>query len=151
MANLNYNKVILGGRLTADPELRMTQNGTPVANFTIASSERYGQEQKTLFQTCVAWNKTAQLINDYFRKGSSILVDGKLQQREWTDQQGQKRRSTEVVVLEVHFVDSKSESKATAEQPAVGPIATIPQSSVYDPPVGAPVFNDVTYDDDLPF
>ena len=116
MANLNLNKVILAGRLTAEPELKTTPSGISVLSFSIAVNRRYvkpadGQpaQQQTDFINLVAWRKTAEFISTYFHKGSSICVTGSIQVRPWQDQQGQKRYSTEVVVDEAMFVDSKGE------------------------------------------
>lgn len=112
MANFNLNKVILGGRMTADPELKQTNSGTPVLTFSIAVSRRFQKEgeQQADFINLVAWRQTAEFISRYFRKGSSICIVGNLQTRSWTDQNGQKRYATEVIVDEANFVDSKSEN-----------------------------------------
>ena len=116
MANLNLNKVILAGRLTAEPELKQTQSGISVLSFSIAVNRRYvksndGQQaqQQTDFINLVAWRQTAEFISRFFHKGSSICVTGSIQVRPWQDQQGQKRYTTEVVVDEAMFVDSKGE------------------------------------------
>ena len=114
MANFNFNKAILGGRLTADPELKTTPSGTPVTSFTIAVTRpgkpKDGEKPETDFINCTAWNKTAEFITQYFRKGSSICVVGLQQSRTWTDPQGNKRFATDTVVREVFFVDSKAEA-----------------------------------------
>ncbi len=115
MSNLNLNKVVLCGRLTGDPELRTTNQQTPVVSFTLAVNRRYGsrdssREQMTDFINCVAWRTTAEFISRYFRKGSAICITGSIQVRKWTDNQNQARYSTEVVVDEAMFVDSKSEN-----------------------------------------
>lgn len=151
MANFNFNKVILGGRLTQDPELKTTQSGIAVTSFSIAVNRRYtknAEQQQADFINVVAWRQQAELITRYFRKGSSICVVGSLQSRSWTDQQGQKRYVTEVVVDEVNFVDSKGEG------PAAGAAAYTPDS--YQTPsfasdAGAPKFEEMSNDDDLPF
>ena len=116
MANLNLNKVVLAGRLTAEPELKQTQSGISVLSFSIAVNRRYvksndGQQaqQQTDFINLVAWRQTAEFISRFFHKGSSICVTGSIQVRPWQDQQGQKRYTTEVVVDEAMFVDSKGE------------------------------------------
>lgn len=119
MANLNLNKVILGGRLTADPELKQTASGTPVTAFSVAVSRKYTAKtengtptQPTAdFINCVAWRATAEFICRYFHKGSSICVTGRIQTRSYTDNAGGKKYVTEVVVDEAYFVDSKSEQK----------------------------------------
>ncbi len=111
MANFNFDKVIVGGRLTADPELKQTQSGVSVTSFSIAITKRAkaGEEPKTLFINITAWRSTAELIARYFRKGSSICVVGEHQERSWTDGQGNKRKVLEIVAHEVQFVDSKNE------------------------------------------
>lgn len=113
MANLNLNKVILGGRLTADPELKTTGSGVSVLSFSLAINRKVGKdkEPQTDFINCQAWRQTAEFISRYFKKGSSICIVGSIQVRSWEDQNGQKRYATEVVVDEAMFVDSKSEAQ----------------------------------------
>ena len=112
MANFNFNKVILGGRLTSDPELKATQSGTNVCSFTIAVNRRGSKDgqQQGDFITCVAWKERAELVTKFFRKGSSICIVGELQTRKWQDSNGNNRSATEVIVNEVCFVDSKSDN-----------------------------------------
>lgn len=112
MANFNFNKIILGGRLTADPELKQTQSGIPVVSFTIAVNRRYqpkdaanSQSQADFFNV-TAWRANAEFVSRYFHKGSCICVVGSLQNRSWTDQQNVKHYATDVVADEVTFVDS---------------------------------------------
>lgn len=153
MANFNFNKVILGGRLTADPELKTTQNGTAVTSFTVAVNRRFakqGEQQQADFISCVAWRQQAELISRYFRKGSCICIVGNIQTRNWTDQQGQKRYVTEVIVDEVNFVDSKGEGPAvTGGAPSYTPDSY--QTPNFASDAGAPRFEDMSNDDDLPF
>ena len=138
MANFNFNKVILGGRLTADPELKQTPQGVSVTQFSVAIN-RKGKEAGTDFINCVAWRQTADFIHNFFKKGSSICLTGSIQVRSWNDQQGNKRQTTEVVVDEAFFVDSKTEGAQGAfEAPSF-------QTSQ------APKFEEVASDDDLPF
>lgn len=120
MANLNLNKVILGGRLTAQPELKTTPSGTNVTTFTIAINRRGGKDEqpKSDFINCVAWDKRAELICKYFGKGSSICIVGEIQTRSWKDNNGNNRYATEVIVSEVQFVDSKSENPMAAPSSA---------------------------------
>jgi single-strand DNA-binding protein len=110
MANLNLNKVILGGRLTAKPELKTTTSGLNVCEFNIAVNRKVAKDkpQETDFIKCQAWRERAEFISKYFDKGSSICVAGSIQTRSWDDQNGQKRFATEVVVDEAMFVDSRS-------------------------------------------
>ncbi len=112
MSNFNINKVILGGRLTADVELKSTPNGVPVCQFGLAVNRKYSKEgeQATDFINVVAWRQHAEFISRYFRKGSSICIVGNIQTRSWEDPQTkQKRYATEVIVDEALFVDSKSD------------------------------------------
>ena len=117
MANFNFNEVILGGRLTADPELKTTQNGTFVTSFSIAVNRNYQKEQQTDFINIVAWKGTAEFICRFFKKGSSICVVGELQTRSYNDGSGNKRHVTEVVARDARFVDGKNEVTASEEEP----------------------------------
>ena len=107
------NRIILMGRLTRDPELRHTQQGTPVATFSLAVDRdfkgRDGGERATDFIDIVAWRNTADFVSKYFTKGRMAVVEGRLQIREWTDRDGGKRRSAEVIADNVYFGDSKRE------------------------------------------
>ena len=111
MANFNFNKVIIGGRLTADPELKTTPSRISVCSFVVAVNRRASGDREAAadFLKCTAWRQTAEFISRYFHKASSICVVGTIQTRSWTDQQGQKRFSTEIVADEAFFVDAKSE------------------------------------------
>lgn len=113
MANLNLNKSIIGGRLTADPELQTTQNGISVCSFSIAVARKANRE-KTEYIRCVAWRNMAEFISKYFHKGSSICIIGNIQTRSWDDSDGKKQYATEVVVEETMFVDSKSDAQESA-------------------------------------
>ena len=120
------NKVILMGRLTRDPELRRTGSGTAVASFSLAVDRDYKSqsgEKETDFIDIVAWRSTAEYVCKYFTKGRMAVVEGRLQIRDWTDRDGGKRRSAEVVADNVYFGDSKrpdsdtSRGKPTAPPP----------------------------------
>lgn len=100
------NTITIMGRLTRDPELRYTQSNTPVASFTLAVDRDFGEKQ-TDFIDCVAWRGTGEFVDKYFSKGSMAAVAGRLQIREWTDNNGSKRRSAEVVAEHVYFGESK--------------------------------------------
>lgn len=113
----SFNKVILIGNLTADPELKQTPQGTSVCRFTLAINRRFSrnadQGQPTAdFISVVAWRERADFVAKFFKKGRPLLVCGQLQTRNWTDAQGNKRYSTEVVADEVTFVENKSSSGA---------------------------------------
>lgn len=114
MANLNINKVILGGRITNELELKQTQSGIATIIFSMAI-QRKSNNQESDFINCRAWRNTAEFISKYFKKGNSICVVGALQNREWQDKQGNKRTSTEVIVDEAYFVDSKNENSGFVE------------------------------------
>lgn len=150
MANFNFNKVILGGRLTADPELRQNPSGIAVTSFSIAVNRRFSKnaEQQADFFNVVAWRQNAEFISRYFRKGSSICIVGTIQNRSWTDQQGQKRYATDIVVDEAHFVDSKGDGPAAN---AGGYPSEGYQAPSFASDAGAPKFEDMSGDDDLPF
>lgn len=110
------NKIVLMGRLTRDPELRRTNSGTAVASFTIAVDRDFkgqGGEKETDFIDIVAWRNTAEFVSKYFSKGRMAVVEGRLQIRDWTDKEGNKRRSAEVVADNVYFGDSKKDGDAT--------------------------------------
>ena len=118
MANFNLNKVILGGRLTSDPEQKTTQSGIAVTSFSVAVNRKtkQGEEQKADFFNVTAWRQTAEFVARYFKKGSSICIVGSLQNSSWTDQNGQKHSRTDIIADEVMFVDSKGDSGQTTAQ-----------------------------------
>ena len=145
MSNLNLNKVILGGRLTADVELKQTNNGKSVCSFNLAVKRRLSQNNESDFISCVAWGKTAEFISKYFGKGSALCIVGNIQTRSWQDQQGNKRFATEVVVDEAMFVDGKND----AEQAQNGATGQTYIPDAYKAPQGD--FQPVGGDDDLPF
>lgn len=104
----SFNKVILIGNLTSDPELRQTQSGTSVCRFSIAVNRRQDSagDRKTDFFDIVAWRQSAEFVVRYFSKGKPIVVCGRLQNNHWTDQQGNKRYSTEIIAEELAFAES---------------------------------------------
>lgn len=138
MANFNINKVIIGGRLTADPEVKQTPNGVSVASFSVAVSRKVGKDKEpaTDFLNVVAWRGTADFVGKYFHKGSSICVVGSLQVRKWQDKDGGNRYATEIVADEVNFVDGKNEQ---------GGGSYVPDA------YSSPKMEDVETDEDLPF
>lgn len=148
MANFNFNKVIIGGRLTSDPELKTTATGVSVTSFTVAVNRRFGnkngEEQQADFINVTAWRQQAELVSKYFHKGSSICIVGSLQTRSWTDNDGNKRYATEVIADEAHFVDSKNDGAATAPAPTT----YIPEAYTTS---DAPKFEEITDDEELPF
>lgn len=146
MANFNFNNVMLGGRLTADPEIKKTQSGKAVVSFTIAVSRRTAKDAEPIadFINCVAWEKTAETIVHFFKRGSSIFVTGELQVRSYTANDGSKRYITEVLVRDIRFVDTKAESAATSKK--IDEVPAYPQSTTE-----APQFEVLSEDDELPF
>ena len=112
------NKIFVMGRLTTDPQLRRTQSGTPVASFTLAVDRDFKDKQtgeKTAdFIPVVAWRQTGEFVSKYFSKGRMAIVEGRLQMRDWTDKDGNKRRTAEVIADNVYFGDSKRDGDGTA-------------------------------------
>ena len=110
------NHIVIMGRLTRDPELRRTGSGVAVASFTVAVDRdfggRDGGEKETDFIDCVAWRQTGEFVSKYFTKGRMIVVSGRLQIRSWTDKDGNKRRTAEVVADNCYFGDSKRDGEA---------------------------------------
>ena len=142
------NHITIMGRLVRDPELRRTGSGIAVASFTVAVDRDFGPkdggEKETDFIDCVAWRQTGEFVSKYFTKGRMIVVSGRLQIRSWTDNDGNKRRTAEVVADNCYFGDSKKDGNTTSATPA----------NNYVPPV-APTENDYALLDDddaqLPF
>lgn len=131
------NKIMIMGRLTRDPDLRYTQSGTPVASFTVAVDRDYADQngkRETDFIDCVAWKQGGEFVSKYFSKGSMIVVVGRLQLRDWTDKEGNKRRSAEIVTESTYFGESKR------------------RDSNEERPVDEPQFEELPDDEeDLPF
>lgn len=151
------NQVVLMGRLTRDPELRHTQSNLPVASFTLAvdrSFGREGTEKHTDFIDIVAWRNTAEFVSKYFVKGQMAAVVGKLQIRDWTDKEGNKRRNAEVVADQVHFTGSKRESGGDGSYaPRFSDNDAPPATGTYNQePMGGSDFAELGDDDgELPF
>jgi single-strand DNA-binding protein len=114
MANLNM--AMLMGRCGQDPEMRFTPNGTPVTTFSIAVNSYFGsgdeRKERTDWFNIVAWNKLAELTNQYLNKGSAVYVQGRIQNRSWEDPEGQRKHRTEVVAEKVQFLSSRKESES---------------------------------------
>ena len=145
MSALNLNKVILGGHLTTDPELKQTPSGVCVTTFSIAVNRR-GNKNEVDFINCVAWRSTAEFVCKYFKRGSGICIVGSIQTRSWDDSKGNKRYATEVVLDEALFVDSKADSNVDAFSPP--PATNAPQSENIVP---SAVKWDEDSSEDLPF
>ena len=136
------NKVVLMGRLTKEPELKYTPSGTAVASFTLAVDRRFqknGEERQTDFLSIVAWGNTAEFVAKYFTKGQLIALCGRIETRNWEDNDGAKHYVTEVVADEVYFVESKkAQESVTPKAPEK------PAQPTAD-------FEEAEKDDDLPF
>ena len=142
------NRILLMGRLTRDPELRHTQIGTAVASFTLAVDrdfkDKNSGEKATDFIDCVAWRQTGEFASRYLSKGRMAVVEGRLQMRDWTDKDGNKRRSAEVVADNVYFGDSKREEPGCNSSYNSAPAGSGPS--------GADQFTDLSDSDgELPF
>ena len=162
------NHITIMGRLTRDPELRRTGSGVAVASFTVAVDRdfggRDGGEKETDFIDCVAWRQTGEFVSKYFTKGRMIVVSGRLQIRSWTDKDGNKRRTAEVVADNCYFGDSKRDSEGgssfggnTYGGNSYGNAYSAPAGNNYggySAPAGAPASDFAMLDDDdaqLPF
>ena len=159
--SLNLNKVILAGRLVADPELKQTAGGANVVSVRIAVNRRFQsrdtqQQNEADFFNVTAWQNTAEFIAKYFRKGSAICICGRIQNRTWVDQTGQKRYMTDIIAEEANFVESRN---AQDGMPGMGMGAPDAYSApafsapAYSSPAqnSAPKFEEIKTDDDLPF
>jgi single-strand DNA-binding protein len=135
-----FNKVIQLGNLTADPELKQTTNGVSVTRFSIAVQRSYGEDKVTDFFDAVAWRGTAEAICKHFHKGDMILVCGNLQNRQWQDNQGNKRVSTEINVQEFSFAGAREKAPKNDTQYTPTMYAQNTES-----------FEEVTEDPNLPF
>lgn len=145
------NKIFIMGRLTRDPELRRTQNGTPVVSFALAVDRDYKNAdgtKETDFIEVVAWRTTAEFVSKYFAKGRMAVVEGRLQIRDWQDKDGNKRRSAEVIADNVYFGDSKKDGGDYGGTPAGGCKAAGKAADV-EPDAGD--FAEVEDEEDLPF
>ena len=146
------NKIILMGRLTRDPELRRTGSGTAVTSFSLAVDRDFKSqsgEKETDFIDIVAWRSTAEFVSKYFTKGRMAIVEGRLQIRDWTDKEGGKRRSAEVVADNVYFGDSKRDG---AGDYGAAPAYSAPSRSAAAPVSGHSDFAEIGEDDgELPF
>ena len=119
------NLIIITGRLTKDPELRMTQSQKDVASFTLAVDRDFqaqGEQRETDFIPCVAWGKTAEFVSKWFTKGSMAQVTGRLQLRKWTDRDGNKRETAEIVADRVYFGEKRQTKIEDAPRPAGAPV-----------------------------
>ena len=162
------NHIVIMGRLVRDPELRRTGSGVAVASFRVAVDRDFapkdGGERKADFIDCVAWRQTGEFISKYFTKGRMIIVEGRLEMRDWTDKDGNKRTSAEIVVANAYFGDSKREGDNayggnsyggnSYGGNAYGSAPAAPSFGGYSAPAGNPASDFAMLDDDdaqLPF
>ena len=153
------NHIVIMGRLTRDPELRRTGSGVAVTSFSVAVdrdfSNKESGERETDFIDCVAWRSTGEFVAKYFQKGSMAVVSGRLQMRSWTDKEGNKRRSAEVVADNVYFGDSRpagNSGNSFNDGPSYNsaPAYSAPTGG-YAAPVGGDFAEIDDEDGDLPF
>jgi len=142
------NKVILIGNLGRDPELRYTQNGQAVANFTLATTENWTDKsgervERTEWHRIVVWGRTGEMCAQYLSKGRTVYVEGRIQTREWEDKEGQKRKTTEINAQTVQFLGGPRDGSArsSAEAPQSEEAPSVPSEGGGAPPTG----------DDIPF
>ena len=147
------NKIFIMGRLTRDPELRRTQSGTAVTSFSLAVDRDYKSqsgEKETDFIDVVAWRATAEFVAKYFTKGRMAVVEGRLQLRDWTDRDGNKRRSAEVVADNIYFGDSRRDGADRGE--SFGGGYSTPSGGYSAPVGGTSEFAEIDEEDgELPF
>ncbi len=169
-----FNLVVIGGNAGGDAELRHTQNGQAVANFNLAVNESFGggegqqRQERTTWVRCVCWQKTAEIAAQFVKKGTGVLVQGRVQNRDWTDRDGNRREQTEVVVSSLTLLDrppqngtaqpaaprSQAPAQTPAQTPAPNPESYFPGQMQAPPAAPAPAQAAAMFpdpDDDLPF
>ena len=155
---MNLNKVFILGRVTVDPQLRLTSTGTPVSSFSIATNRIWNdksgvKQEETEFHNVVVWGKQAEIANQFLKKGSLVLIEGRLRTRTWQDKQGQNRRTTEIICerLQLGPRPSIQMSSAAVGESEIQP----PIEEIYSPP--SPELPEIDIDEenikpeDLPF
>ena len=156
----DFNQITLAGRLCSDPELRHTNSGMAVAEYSLAVNRRIDADtNETLYIGCLTWGKQAETVSRYLAKGSSVLVSGYLKQENWTTKQGDKRSTFRVVTNVVQFLSAKREGQPQGEEPAAAPSynghkyphSDVPQGrpAQTPPPAADPHIED--FNDDIPF
>ena len=149
----SVNKVILVGNLGADPEVKSFANGGKIANLRVATSENWKdrntgeRKERTEWHRCTMYDRLAEITGEYLKKGAKVYLEGKLQTREWQDQQGQKRYTTEIIVNEMQMLDGRpagTRPPAQANSPDASPQPSANSRTTTEPPP-------IDFDDDLPF
>jgi len=141
----SLNKAMIIGRLGADPEVRYTQSNTAVANMSVATTERFKdrngeQQERTEWHRVVAWGRTAEICQQYLKKGSLVYFEGPIQTREWEDKDGQKRYTTEIKALTMQMLDSKGSDPSNGNQSSGKMTSTVEIDDTFE-----------DMEDDLPF
>lgn len=113
----DLNSISIIGRATNDPELKHTQNGTALVNFSLASNRDFKDNKEVLFIKCSAWSKTAELIHQYLKKSDKCAILGRLKQNEWEDKEGKKRKDIEIVISDIYFLNGKKPEEASSDEP----------------------------------
>lgn len=147
---MDFNELTLTGRLGKDPETKELSGGVLVCEFSVASGYVAKGEKKTEWTTCKAWNKTAEIAAQYLRKGSRVLVSGRKQTREWTDNTGAKRYAVDLMVNSLVLLDPAPGAAQPAATQASRP-APAARTPVSRPPAHAPATAAKNFDDDIPF
>ncbi len=152
MSSGSINKVILIGRLGKDPEVRYTNNGSPVAKFTLATDEAFKdrsgeQQRRTEWHTIVAWGKLAEICGEYLTKGKQVYVEGSIRSRQWEDQTGNKRTAYEIVARDMKMLGSKAESERAASASS----EAVDRNHAEPEPLPAPSSSPEMTDEDVPF
>jgi len=146
------NKVIIVGRLGTDPEVRYTNNGTAVTNFSVATSENWSdkegnKQERTEWHRIVVWGKMGEICSQYLKKGRQVFLEGRIQTRSWEDKEGQKRYTTEIVAQNVQFLGNKEGTSTSA----TGGDVQAPQNNLQPPTNGQESQDFGATDDDIPF
>ncbi len=155
MASRGLNKVMIIGNLGAEPEIRFTAGGSPIANFSIATSETWRdkqsgeQQEKTEWHRVVIFGKLAEIVQQYVHKGSKIYIEGRLQTNKWQDKSGQDRYTPEIIANEMQMLDSKGGGSSASFEPAQQQATPQQAPAKPAPTSSAPQIDD--FDDDIPF
>ncbi|RMF58947.1 MAG: single-stranded DNA-binding protein [Calditrichaeota bacterium] len=140
----SVNKVILVGRLGADPEIRYAPSGAPVANFNIATDRNWKDKDgnwqtETMWHRIVVWNRQAELVKEHVKKGNRVFIEGRIQYREWEDQNGQRRFTTEIIANDIQLLESGSRQGMVSDEPSPeDTLGTPPEDSTPDQPDDVP-------------
>lgn len=140
------NRIMMMGRLTADPELRNTQNGTELATFGVAVQRPKSKdgEAETDFFNCIAWKNRAKIVSEYYHKGDMILIEGTLRNRRWTDEEGKNHKIDQIVVTNIHFTGGQKKNEISDVPAELNDFNTLSESDLEG-------FEELLNDDGVPF